>query len=99
MLKNAKDAVPWGRGHAEFPAALGPWSGNVIRKASSVKLHPYAALDALGCRAPKACHVIFVDVVRWPGAAKQMEWVCAILHWANEAQNHPKYTNIPWIHG
>ena len=33
---------------------------------------------ALGHRASKVCHVIFADVIGWPGAAKHLEhqWTC-----------------------
>ena len=49
--------------------------GKVTRKAS----HGVTQRGtALGHRASKVCHVIFADVIGWPGAAKHLEhqWTC-----------------------
>ena len=69
LLYIAEDTI---QVNSELPAALGPW-----RKGHS-KAVTALSLDALGRRASKVCHVIFADVIGWPGTAKLMEhqWTC-----------------------
>ena len=65
LLYIAEDTI---QVNSELPAALGPW-----RKGHS-KAVTALSLDALGRRASKVCHVIFADVIGWPGTVQPSSW-------------------------